>query len=812
MPKQPSESLRTFGTLLRRYREAAGLSQEALADCAGLSSRGLLYLERGMHRPYPATMRRLADALTLTAQEREALALAAQLHAPSSPVAPLSNAAPVPIRDSIALPLLPQFMPVRETATPSFNPQHNLPATLSSFIGRERAQARVNELLAAHRMVTLVGSGGVGKTRLALAVGKEILAAFPDGVWLVELAPLADSGLVPAAVVQALGLQEEPGRAVPETLSDHCKGKRLLLILDNCEHLVVACATLAGMLLRAAPCLHVLATSREALGVAGECSYRVPSLSIPDPRRLPSPELAGSFEAVRLFVARAQERRENFALTGSNARAVAEICARLDGVPLAIELAAARMGSMGVEAIASRLDDRFQLLCTGSRDLPTRQRTLRATLDWSWDLLDARERTVLSRLSVFAGGWTLEAAEAVCAGDEIASWAVLDGLDGLVHRSLVQVDETAEGADRYRLLETVRQYAGERLAAAGEEATTRDLHLNCFLALALQADPALRGAEQGPWLDRLEQEHDNLRAALGWARERARGEEGLRLASSLWRFWEIRGHLGEGRRWLEEMLVSNRGSPATRARALNGAGNLARRQGEYRISLALHQEALALRRELGDTQGIATSLTNVASAMLELGDFTRAEALYAEGLVLYRALGDLWGSATALNNLGLVARGLGQVERATGLLTEGLALRREQGDRRGIAESLNNLGLVASAQREYGKAARLFEESLLLTRDLSTKHIQAEALEGLAWAAAARGQSRRAARLCGAAEAERDVLGLPAPSSDSGDHDRAVQAMRAALGEETFAVAWAEGQALVLEAAISLALEADPAG
>jgi non-specific serine/threonine protein kinase len=515
---------------------------------------------------------------------------------------------------------------------------------------------------------------------------------------------------------------------------------------------------------------------------------------------------------VRLFVARAQERRDGFDLTTANARAVSEICARLDGVPLAIELAAARVGSMGVEAIAARLDDRFRLLSTGSSDLPTRQRTLRATLDWSWDLLDAHERTLLSRLSVFAGGWTLEAAEAVCAGAGMESWAVVDGLDGLVSRSLVQVDETGEGAIRYRLLETVRQYAWERFEAAGEEAATRAMHLMYFLGLAEQADPELRRTKQASWLDRLEQEHDNLRAALSWARERAMAEEGQRLAASLSRFWETRGYLGEGRRWLEEMLAGGQGARATRARALHGAGNLTMRQGEYRAALALYQEALALRRDLGDTPGIASSLVSVANVLYETAEYSQAEALYAEGLALYITLGDRWGSATALNNQGMAARGQSQYERATALLQEALARRRDLGDQRAVAESLNNLGLVASAQGDYERAADLFAEGLLLSRDIGARHILAEALEGLAWVAAARGQSRHAARLGAAAQAERDALGQPVPSTDRVDHDRAVQATRAALGEAAFAAAWAEGLAMSLDEAIALALGAGPAG
>jgi predicted ATPase/transcriptional regulator with XRE-family HTH domain len=801
MDQQPSGARLAVGELLRRYREIAGLSQEALAERAGVSPRGLLYLERGVRRPYPATLRRLADALSLTTLEREGLMLAGRQESAAAPPATEDTAEPPAERGAVG-----------QVATASTGAVHNLPASLSSFIGREHAQARVRDLLASHRLVTLVGAGGVGKTRLALAVAAASLGAFPDGVWLVELAALADPGLAPGAVAEALGLREEPGRPVLETLRDHCGSKRLLLLLDNCEHLLAACAALAGTLLRAAPDLRILATSREALGVAGEHRYRVPSLSVPDPEHLPSPELAGSYEAVRLFVARAQERRDSFALTAANARAVAEICARLDGLPLAIELAAARIAAMSVAMIAAHLNDRFRLLTTGSGDLPTRQRTLRAALDWSWELLDAREQSLLRCFSVFAGGWTLEAAVAVCAAEGMDYWAVVDGIDALVNRSLVLMDESPEGAARYRLLESVRQYTGEQLAVAGEEAVIRDGHLSYFLVLAEQAVKEFRGPELGTWLDRLETEHDNLRASLSWARTRALGEEGLQLAAALAPFWEFRGHIAEGRRRLEEMLAAFQGSPRARARALNAAGFLVLRGGEQRASLALYQESLALRRDLDDTLGMAVSLNNIGNAHVELGEYEQAEPAYAEALDLYRALGDQSGVATAFNNQAVATRELGQYERAEALAKESLVLRREQGDLRGVAEATNNLAQTASEQGRNERAAALFKEGLLLSRDVGDMIRLLEALEGLAWAAAALGQPRWAARQGGAAEAERERLGLPQGIPERSFRERAIQAMRAALGEDTFAAAWAEGRARPLNEAVALALMSDPAG
>jgi non-specific serine/threonine protein kinase len=798
MPKRPSGAYQAVGDLLRRYREFAGLSQEALAERAGMSPRGLLYLERGVRRPYPDTLRRLADALSLTAEQRQALTLATRQ----------SIAEASATKDTADATAAGHAPPLAATAAPA-GLSHNLPVSLSSFIGREHAQARVQGLLAIHRLVTLVGVGGVGKTRLALAVAAGALGDYPDGVWLVELAPVADPALVPGTVAQALRLREEPGRPMSETLCDHCRGRSMVLVLDNCEHLLWACTTLAGMLLRAAPGLHILATSREALGVAGERRYRVPPLSVPDPAHLPVPELAGSYEAVRLFVARAQERRDSFSLTSANARVVAEVCARLDGLPLAIELAAARVAAMSVEMIAAHLDDRFRLLTTGSDDLPSRQRTLRATLDWSWDLLGARERTLLGRLAVFAGGWTLEAAAAICAGQEMAYWAVVDGLDALVNRSLVQMEESPEGAVRYRLLESVRQHAAEQLAAAGEEATTRDGHLSFFLAMAEQAVQAFRGAELGPWLDRLETEHDNMRAALSWAAARDGFEDGLQLASALAPFWEFRGYIAEGRRRLEELLATGQGSPGARARALNAAGFLVMRAGDARASLALYRESLALRRALGDMRGIAVSLNNVGNAHIELGEYELAERTYAEALELCRTLGDQSGVATAFNNQAVAARGLGHYDRADALANESLVLRRAQGDLRGVAEATNNLAQAAWELGRYERAASLFKEGLLLSRDVGDMIRLLEGLEGLAWVAAALGQPRWAARQGGAAEAERERLGMPQGLPDRSFRDRAVQEMRAALGDEALAVAWDEGRDLTMSEAVALALRPD---
>ncbi|HWE60958.1 MAG TPA: tetratricopeptide repeat protein, partial [Chloroflexota bacterium] len=703
--------------------------------------------------------------------------------------------------------------------------RHNLPAALSSFIGREREQARVRALLASNRLVTLTGTGGVGKTRLALAVAEGLVNAYPDGVWLVELASLAEPAQVPGAVATALGLREQAGRPMRELLIDYLSTRRLLLLLDNCEHLVAACAALATALLRSCPGLWVMATSREGLGVAGERRYRVSSLSVPDARHLPVPELAGSYEAVRLFVARAQERRDDFVLSARNARAVGEICARLDGVPLAIELAAARVASLPVEAIAQRLDDRFKLLSAGVHGVLARHQTLRATLDWSYDLLSTAEQVLLARLAVFSGGWTLQASEAVCADDALTTPTILDLLDALVNRSLVQVDEE-EDDTRYRLLETVRQYCWERLAMSAEHTAVRARHLDWCLELAQTAAGAFRGAAQGTWFRRLETEHDNLRAALDWSmRQGGEAINGLQLAAALWWFWYIRGH-SEGRQWLEEALARSTTisvTPDLRAALLQGAGIMAGRHGDYERARVLHEERLAVRRTLGSMQGIASTLVDLGGIAWFQGQYDQARAYFEESLALHRALENKWGIGAVLTNLGVLVRNQGDSERARALQEESLALARAVGDKSNIAIVLGNLGVVVQEQGDYDLARDYFAESLLLarevgdrprmatalvglgdvarlqgnygqavtryaessslSRELGDKRCLVDATAGLARLSAVQGRAWHAVRLFSASDALRRAIGAPLPLREKPRFDQELAELRTVLGE-----------------------------
>ncbi len=644
----------------------------------------------------------------------------------------------------IVIPDLPEDFPPLKTLDVISN---NLPVQLTTFVGREREIEDVKRLLTRTRLLTLMGAGGAGKTRLAIQVAADLIEQFQKGVWLIELAPLADPGLVVQAVASTFEVREVAGRSLLDMLVDYLQSKSLLLVLDNCEHLVAACAHLASALLRACPNLKILATSREALGIAGEVTYHVPPLSRPDPRRLLSIEQLAQFESVRLFVERGVYSQPRFALTDANAKAVAHICHRLDGIPLAIELAAARVKVLTVDQIAARLDDRFRLLTGGSRTGLPHHQTLRAAMDWSYDLLSEQERTLLRRLSVFAGGFHLEAVEAVCAGDGVDADGVLDLLANLVDKSLVMA-EGLDGEIRYRLLETIRQYSLERLQESGEVAAIRGRHLDWYLGLAERAEPQLQGLDQMGWLERLEMEHDNLRAALEWTKVEASGTEvRLQLTGALHRFWAMRGYLSEGREWLEGVVEMSTGASPVRARAIYGAGDLAFNQGDYGRAETLCAESLRLYRELDDKVGIALSLNVLALLNRMQGDYARAAALLEESLTLCRGLGRRWILAETLYILGLTVRRQGDYARAKALLEESLTLWRQTGDKWGLARSLGSLGVVARLQGDYERARALHEESLTLSKELGHKSELAERLLSLGTVAQDQGDYARAIAL-----------------------------------------------------------------
>src|SRR6266851_7866781 len=652
-------------------------------------------------------------------------------------------------------------------ATRSSNLKHNLPYQLTSFVGREQEVAQLEKLVTANRLVTLTGAGGAGKTRLAIEVASRLVDAFADGVWLVELAALSDPRLVPQAVAQALALPDQPTRPVLETLSDYLASKKLLLVIDNAEHLLEACVHFVDEIVRRSPDIAVLVTSRERLGITGELTYRVPSLTVPGTNERLTPETMSPYEGVRLFVERAKLVRPDFNVTSDNAAPLASTCYRLDGIPLAIGLAAPRLRSMSVEELSQGLDQRFALLTDGSRTALPRHRTLRSTIDWSYDLLREPEKLFLQRLSVFAGGWTLAAAAEVCAGEGIEHRDVLDLLTSLADKSLV-VPEQEDEQTRYRLLETVRQYARDRLEDSGGSAAVRVRHRDYYLALAEEADPKLKGAEQAEWLRRLEEEHDNLRAGLEWSLAEVETGGGLRLCGALQRFWWTHGHLTEGRQWCTRVLCKAGAEERTRERAyvLNAAGVLSYRQGDYPAARALQEQSLAIRRELGDRSGIAGSLGNLGNVALNQGDYPAARALHEESL----------------------------------------AISRELGNRHSIALSLSNVGHVALDQGDYSAARALHEESLAIRRELRDKRGIAESLEGLAALVASLRESLRAARIWGVTERLRAEIGTPRPQNEMPGYDRYVAAARIASGDDAaFDSAWQEGRGLTLDQAIDLA-------
>ncbi len=629
-------------------------------------------------------------------------------------------------------PSLPaDFPPLNTLDNPDL--PNNLPQQATRLIGRETQIAEIKDLLGKTRLLTLTGTGGCGKTRLSLQVAADLLDRYFDGVWVVELAALTDPALLPQTVAEALDVREEPGKTMQRTLTDTLKAKRLLLVLDNCEHLIAACASLAADLLRNCPHVQVLASSREPLNVAGEQTYRVPSLSLPDPKQIHTAESVSQYGAVQLFIERAQAVQSTFAVTSANALAVAQVCWRLDGIPLAIELAAARVRALPVEEINTRLDNRFRLLTGGARGLLPRQQTLRALIDWSYDLLTDQEKSLLRRLSVFAGGWSLAAAEGICTGEDSE---VLDLLTSLVDKSLIVHGEGASEGGRSRLLETIQQYAGERLRESGEAEATQDRAAAWFLALAEEAEPELSGPEQAAWLSRLEMEHDNLRAGLSCyeqSREQsAEGlEAGLRLAGALSRFWYVRGHYSEGRQWLGRALARTKPETANRIKALNGAGVLARCQGDYAGARALHEESLKISRQRADQSGMASSLNSLGVVAWSQGDYAEARALHEESLAIQRQLGDKSGMASSLSTLGVVAWSQGDYIGARALHEESLAIYRQLGNRRGIANLLSNLGIVAKDQGDYAGARALHEESLAIFRQLENQGGIASSLNNL---------------------------------------------------------------------------------
>jgi predicted ATPase/class 3 adenylate cyclase/Tfp pilus assembly protein PilF len=745
----------------------------------------------------------------------------------------------------VVAPGLPATFPPLKSLEPA---RLHLPSEATSFIGRESAVGQVRERLAAEgtRLLTLTGPGGTGKTRLALRAATELADSYPDGVWFVHLAPVAQPDLVPAAIASALGVRETPGESIEATLRGYLQPKEMLLVLDNFEHVIEAAPRIASLLANA-PGLRVLATSRAPLRISGEQEFAVPPLDLPPDGGPISLEEVQLSEAVRLFVERARAVRPDFHLTADNVAAVVAICRRLDGLPLAIELAAARTRLLPPEAIVARLDSRLTLLTGGARDLPERQQTLRAAIAWSYDLLEPEEQALFRRLAVFAGGWTLEEAEAIGAAEPALAIPIIDGLEILGDNSLVRQLEdlrhTRAYDPRFTMLQTIRAFALEQLAESGEEEKVRAAHAAVFSQLAGDAGPHLTGRDSVLWLDRLDADHDNFRAALSWFQERNDARQAVAMAAALWRFWWLRGHFTEGRGQLDTLLAlpTDGLDWRTRAVALDGAGVLAETQGDYARAEELHRNALALSREHNDAIGIARSLGNLGVIAFDRGDIEHAVTLLSESLVLAQDAADHQLIATALNDLGRVAHFRADYAQAEQHFRKSLGLRRQFAGESEIARSLHNLGVLALDRGDHAQARRLFEESLELQRAAGDTWGAAGAFSGLAEAMRGQGdlagavplleQSVRTFQEAGDARSTGwALLNLADIETVSGDRDQAPHHYREALSrfqgvefrpgiihslaglgrllvrEERY-----EGAAIALGAAVSLSEGGDPA-
>jgi predicted ATPase len=679
---------------------------------------------------------------------------------------------------------------------------NNLARPLTSFVGRERELAAARGLLDKARLLTLRGAGGIGKTRLSIELAASVLADYPDGVWFVELAPVADARLVPQVVASVLGVKEEGDRPVIEALVKHLKSRRVLLVLDNCEHLVQACAEVARRLLQSSEQLKIVASSREALHVGGETTYSVPPLAVPARDSVMEPGQLASFESVRLFEERARALQPEFSTTPQNAAAVIEICQRLDGIPLALELAAARVRSMSAESIAERLNDRFRLLTRGDRTALARQQTLRALIDWSYDLLDEDERAMLRRLAVFAGGWSLEAAEQVCADDEAARGDVIDRLDALVQKSLVNVDRDGS---RYRLLETVREYARERLRDSGEDSGVRDRHLRYCLALAARASGELGGPDQPRWLDVLDLERENILAAHAWCGQAADGAKlGLDLAHYLKLYWFNRGLLTLAHRLTVEALSRGGADRRTSQRSLGlyMAGQICSYMGRYAEAHAFLQESLAIARELGDRVRVAAVLQPLGLAALGQGDLAAAGGYLEEAVALARESDNKRELAAAVTLLATLRRLEGNLDGAHALYRDVLALARELGDQESIAIGLLNLAICAIARADGAAARPLLLEAHRLAGEADSRRVGQSAIEIAAGLAAALRDDARAARFYGVAEEQAKQTGLQRDAADEAFLAPLIARARERLRGSAFDAAEAAGRALSYDQAL----------
>lgn len=810
----------SFGEWLRHRRRELDLTQEELGRQVGCARITIRKIETGQMRPSRQLAELLLERMGVPAEERKNL---------------------------ISFARGEQLV---ETITAKA-PTHNLPHAVSSFIGRGHEISEILRLINIARLVTLTGAGGSGKTRLSLEVGRQVLRGFPDGVWFISFASLLDAALVQEMVAAIVRVRRDPDCPLIQTLIGYLYPKRVLLIFDNCEHLIAECAQTAETLLQACPQLSILVTSREVLNIPGEEQYYVPNLSLPDGTETAALGQLMRSEAVRLFIERAKAIRSDFALTVENAAAVVKICQHLDGIPLALELAAALMKGLGVEQIASRLDDRFHLLTDGSRTALPRQRTLQATIDWSYNLLSKQERAVLRRLSVFAGGWTLEAAESVCVGAEVASHAIMDLQLHLIDKSLVVMDTGGPDA-RYHMLETIRQYGLEKLDQCAEIEHARTSHLNFFLAWSEREEQEFRGAQFRSWLDRMDEERDNLRLALQYAIDCKRSESALRLIGATFSAWWILGPWSEGQRWIETVLAVASCKPsAPRSKALMALGLFFFLQTDYLnsqkfleqsiviweslenkfwyvfataiLGFVLHRsnqpsasrvlrEAVEMARVVNDKWLLAICLQTFGQHEFYQGNLSMGRAMTEESLELIHALGDHMIRGDVLGQLGEIADAEHDYPNALHWYQEGLAVARETGDMDTVTNLELDTGRVFQISGENDHAAYLFKDVLQVGLHIGKKSTVTGALLGLGVVAQARGDAERAVRLIAAGESLYDRLNsrVLMDPMDQAWLDEHIEAARADLGEEKFLTVREEGKSMTVEQAVSYALENNP--